>query len=98
MWFRLGVPALLLPELAKYLHEIKSHADVTIKFIDNNIIAKLARFAGAPRTKSAGVYLHKKLGDKVLKGETLLTVYAGNTENLDYAIKYYDQNNGYLIK
>ncbi|MBI3773625.1 MAG: thymidine phosphorylase family protein [Gammaproteobacteria bacterium] len=44
--------------------------------IDNFHLAKLARFAGAPMDKGAGVDLLKKVGDTVKKGEPLYRVYA----------------------
>ena len=56
-----------------------------IKSIDNRKIATLARLAGAPGNKGAGVYLHKKLKEKVNKRETILTIYAENKEKLNYA-------------
>ena len=51
--------------LGKYTHEVKTSKHGTITEIDNEIIAKIARIAGAPEDKGAGLYLHKKVGDKV---------------------------------
>lgn len=48
----------------------------TVIEIDNFHLAKLARFAGAPMDKGAGVDLLKKMGDTVKKGEPLYRVHA----------------------
>ena len=47
-----------------------------IHAIDNLKVAKIASLAGAPIDKYAGIDLSKKVGDNILKGETLFTIYA----------------------
>ena len=44
--------------------------------IDNYLLARIARLAGAPMDPGAGVELYKKLGDEVAGGEPLFRVYA----------------------
>lgn len=56
--------------------------------ISNKQIAHIARIAGAPKDPSAGVYLYKKVGDRVLQNEPLYTIYAENADRLAYAKKY----------
>jgi len=56
-------------------------------FIDNALIALTGKTAGSPRDKGAGVYVHVKLGDKVKKGDPLLTVYAESSVKLQAAEK-----------
>lgn len=53
--------------------------------IDNHHLAQIARLAGAPISKGAGVDLLKKLWDPVQSGETLYRVYAEYPSNLDFA-------------
>ena len=80
----------IVPEeitLGEYTHNLKSNKKGKIKEIDNKKISRLARLAGAPENKGAGVYLHKKLKDKINKRETILTIYAENKEKLNYAKK-----------
>ena len=50
-------------------------------------MTRLAKSAGAPNDKGAGVYLHKKVGDKVKEKEPLFTVYAESREKLIFALK-----------
>jgi thymidine phosphorylase len=56
--------------------------------IDNRLIARIAKLAGAPRAKAAGVDLHVALGQRVLGGEPLYTVHAEAPAELDYALAY----------
>ncbi len=45
-------------------------------------LSMIARILGAPDMKTAGIYLHKKLGEKVLKGEPICTFYSDSVYNL----------------
>jgi putative thymidine phosphorylase len=56
--------------------------------INNKLIAHIARTAGAPKDAEAGVYLHKKIGGIVKKGEPLFTIYADIEERLGYTSQY----------
>lgn len=56
--------------------------------IDNCKIAKLAKLAGAPEAKAAGVELHVRLGDAVIAGQPLCTVHADAPGELAYALGY----------
>lgn len=56
-----------------------------ITHIDNGIINKLARIAGAPHDQEAGVYLYHHKGDHVVKGDPLFTLYSDSEERLAYA-------------
>jgi thymidine phosphorylase len=47
-----------------------------VSAIDNLKIASIARLAGAPLDKGAGIYLHKKVGEPVKQGQALYTIYA----------------------
>jgi thymidine phosphorylase len=55
---------------------------------DNRKIARLAKLAGAPEAKAAGVEMHVRLGEVVAAGQPLCTVHAETPGELDYAIEY----------
>ncbi|UJG41729.1 MAG: AMP phosphorylase [Candidatus Heimdallarchaeum aukensis] len=61
---------------------IESPHDGYIVKLSNSAIKKIAFTAGAPRHKEAGVYLHKKIGEFVRKGEPLYTIYANSEGRL----------------
>jgi len=63
----------VIPKLGKLQHQVIASKDGFIESIDNLKIARIARLAGAPMDKSAGVYLNKKVGDNAQKGETLFS-------------------------
>ena len=56
--------------------------------IDNRRIARLAKLAGAPDDKAAGVDLHVTVGDRVSPGQPLCTVHADSPGELAYALDY----------
>jgi AMP phosphorylase len=58
--------------------------------IDNRAIAQIARAAGAPNDKGAGLLLRAKLGDHASEGEPILKIYAENAQKRDQAAKLAD--------
>jgi len=68
-----------------------------VNTIDNRRIAKLAKLAGAPEAKAAGVELHAKLGDSVSAGQPLCTVHAAAPGELAYALAYATANRDIIM-
>jgi AMP phosphorylase len=73
-------------EVGSKIVEIRSEEKGRVQWINNRAMAQIAREAGAPKTKGAGVLLRKKLGDKVTEGDILYTVYSGSAQKLDSAV------------
>ncbi|MCK4336205.1 MAG: AMP phosphorylase [Candidatus Aenigmarchaeota archaeon] len=67
--------------------EFKSKKSGKVLWISNKCIDMVAREAGAPRDKGAGVYFRKKLGDKVRRGETLFEIYSEKSSKFKRAIE-----------
>lgn len=59
-----------------------------ITLINNRAITGIARAAGAPEDKGAGLELHVKVGEKVKEGEALFTIHADSEARLEQAIVY----------
>jgi len=57
----------------------------------------VARIAGAPKDKGAGLYLHKTIHERVHQGDILYTIYAENAFKLGLAKNMVKKGNGYLI-
>jgi len=74
-------------QVGQYTYTVKAQTKGTIYHIDNHTMAKIARIAGAPRAKGAGVLLHKARGDRITVGDPLFTIYTESEQSLDYAIK-----------
>ena len=85
------------PKLGQFRHAVRSGKIGRVREIDNEVIAKIARMAGAPTDKGSGLYLNLRLHDPVKRGDLLYTVYAESQFNLDLAKEFLRQNNGYEI-
>ncbi|HLD72577.1 MAG TPA: AMP phosphorylase [Candidatus Nanoarchaeia archaeon] len=85
------------PKLGECWCGTKAEKAGTVREIDNDIIAKVARIAGAPEDKGAGLYLHKKVNERVKKGELLYTLYAENKAKLELAKEFISKQKGYVI-
>jgi thymidine phosphorylase len=81
----------------KLCHQVLADHDGIITHIDNFQTAKIARIAGAPMDKKAGVDLFKKLGDKVSKGEPLFQIHAEFPADFKFAKDLAKQNTGFSI-
>ncbi len=53
-------------------------------------ISRIAKRAGAPANASAGVKLHKGVGDTVIRGETIFEIHADSDSQLEAALEYGD--------
>lgn len=73
---------------AKYTHEITARKSGKIVSIDNRILARVAKLAGAPQAKSSGLELQVALGSIVEKNQPLFTIHAETSAELAYTINY----------
>ena len=85
------------PKLAMYKHEIKAKLAGTVMKVDNRRLAKIAKLAGAPSDKEAGIDFMAPIGIEVEKGQTLYIIYAESRGELDYAMEYYNSQTDILI-
>jgi thymidine phosphorylase len=76
------------PPVAPLTHPITASASGFAAGIDNRVLARIAKLAGAPAAKAAGVDLHVKLGDPVEKDQPLFTIHAEAAGELDYALAF----------
>ena len=74
-------------KVGKYTYTVKSKIPGKIINISENIIKRIAKSAGSPNDKGAGVYLHRKTNEKVTIHEALFTIYAESLEKLEFAKK-----------
>jgi len=77
-------------EPAKFKKDILMKGKGKISEFDNKKINFLARIAGCPMDKKAGLYLYKHVGDSLEKGEKVLTIYAESQSRLRAAINFYN--------
>ena len=86
------------PKLGRYRYEVRCNCLGRVKEIDNEVIAKIARIAGAPEDKGAGLYVVKKLHDIVKKNDLLYSVYAESKAKLELAKEMVKSNHGYVVR
>lgn len=63
--------------------KVKATKTGNILWMDNNLLVEIARAAGAPKDKGAGLFFHKKIGDITTEGEPIFTVYAEKSRKID---------------
>lgn len=80
------------PALARQRYELISPYAGTVAAIDNRRLARLAKFAGAPRAAAAGLELHVAIGNRVVGGQPLMTLHADSVGELAYARIYFEQH------
>jgi len=75
--------------LAKFKKDLLAKRDAKVVEIDNKKINSLAKIAGCPIDKSAGLYLHFHVGNRVKKGDKVLTIYSETKSRLRQANLFY---------
>ena len=84
------------PPIAPLRHIIEAPAAGMLSGIDNRLLARVAKLAGAPQSASAGLELHVKLGDRIERGQPLLTLHGESPGELGYALDFAQANPGIL--
>ncbi len=74
-------------QIGEHRWQILSPTNGYVVAFYNKRIIEIARAAGAPADKKAGVIIHKKMGELVKKGEPLLTICSSTDWELECAIK-----------
>lgn len=74
-------------KVGEHRGELSAPADGYVIEFDNKRIVEIARMAGAPTDKGAGVWIHRKKGETVKKGEPLITIFADKSWKLTNALK-----------
>ncbi|PKP54439.1 MAG: AMP phosphorylase [Candidatus Altiarchaeales archaeon HGW-Altiarchaeales-3] len=73
--------------LGSKTYVVKSDRKGSVRRIDNKGINLIARAAGAPKDKGAGVYLHVDVGKTIKINDPLFTIYSEHDIKLEHAIE-----------
>ena len=76
------------PPRAAHVRPLAAECSGRIVHIDNRKLSRLAKLAGAPERKAAGVHLQLRLGDVVSQGQTLMELHAQTPGEMAYALQY----------
>jgi AMP phosphorylase len=88
-----GKPTIKSDELAVGAEkaEVRSEHAGKVIWLSTEDIVRIAREAGAPKEKGAGIVLHAKLGETVHKDAVLFDVYAERSSKLTSALELANQ-------
>ncbi|MEM2864358.1 MAG: AMP phosphorylase [Candidatus Bathyarchaeia archaeon] len=78
--------------LGGYRYDVNSETKGYVIWMNNHALVEIARKAGAPKDKGAGIRLYRKTGDPVDVGETLFTIFAEKESKLSEAISELEEN------
>ena len=90
-------PANCRTDLGTLTADIPAARDGMVEAIDCLRLNRLARSAGAPIDKGAGIKVFKKIGDRVEKGEPLYRIYAFDEPEFALALAGAKVNTGYVV-
>lgn len=79
-------------KVGKFKMEIRAKNSGIVKEISNKNLVKIAKLAGAPEDKGAGIYFNVKLNEKVKKNQILFFIFADNKKRLQYAKHIYNNS------
>jgi thymidine phosphorylase len=86
------------PQAGKLLATVNAKIPGRVTAIDNLQMARIARLAGAPMDKGAGVDLYCKTGDEVRRGDPLYGIHAEFDADFTFAREAAEQNNGFTLE
>ena len=73
---------------ASHRRVVEARSGGRVTAIDNRVLSRAAKLAGAPKAAAAGVDVHARLGDIVQRGQPLFTLHAQAPGELAYARQY----------
>ncbi|QQZ39461.1 thymidine phosphorylase family protein [Pseudomonas sp. SK3(2021)] len=80
------------PPQARYRQPVLAKRGGRVGRIDNRILARIGKLAGAPAAPAAGLVLGAALGQRVETDQLLFTVHAETPGELAYALEYADRH------
>jgi thymidine phosphorylase len=90
-------PAGCRTDLGTLTADIRARNDGVVEAIDCLRLNRLARTAGAPIDKGAGIKVFKKIGDRVEKDEPLYRIHAYDASEFDLAVAAAIADTGYTV-
>lgn len=76
------------PPVANIRHPLIAGRSGIVRSVDNRLLAKLAKLAGAPDVPEAGADYLVRVGDKIEAGRELVILHARSKVELQYALDY----------
>jgi thymidine phosphorylase len=80
------------PPVARQQHQVAAPRAGRVWCIDNRRLARIAKLAGAPEDRTAGIDLHIRVDTRVEAGQPLYTVHADTPGQIEYALAFAHAN------
>jgi thymidine phosphorylase len=90
-------PSTCVKTLGTLQQDITAPKGGKVMAIDCLILNRIARMAGAPIDKGAGIRVMHKIGDSVEQGQPLYRIYAHDPASIEVAVRIARDNNGYVV-
>ena len=84
-------------ELGKFTHDIVATKAGKMKVMDLHDVNAICRKLGCPIIDQAGMYIYKKLGSTIKKGDVIATLYANDETSLKAWIERYKERSPFGI-
>lgn len=90
-----GSPNLSIDNLpiGSFKAEVYAKQSGRVEYVSNKKISRIARAAGSPKVKGAGIVLKVEHGDRIKKGDVILEIYSDSESKLSYALKVAEEIN-----
>jgi thymidine phosphorylase len=85
-----------VPPQARHRHIALATNAGKVAGFDNRRLGRLAKLAGAPRARAAGLDLHVRVGEEIARDQPLFTLHAEAPGELGYALDYLAAQTGII--
>jgi thymidine phosphorylase len=76
------------PPKAVNVHPLIAPRAGRVVHINNRKLARLAKLAGAPEAKAAGIHMEVRLGEEIDRGQPIMFIHSETSGELAYALEY----------
>ena len=83
--------------LGHLVQEMTAQADGIVAAIDCYRLNRIARLAGAPMDRGAGIDVLKKVGDPIRRGEPLYRIHACMSSDFRFAVDLAEEDDGFAV-
>ncbi len=77
--------------------ELYAEEDGYVTEVENAHVNRIAKIAGCPAAKKAGIVIEKKIGAQVKEGDLLFRIYSDSEEKLQEAVEYYNAHKPQIL-
>ncbi len=79
-------------KVGPHVAKIEAEEDGFVTEVENKFINRIAKIAGCPAAKKAGIEIGQKIGQQVYKGDVIFKIFAPSEEKLQEALDYYQNH------